>query len=248
MREDMAQVVVERPRHGSSARYHEVRPRGIARHDLHRLADLPRFEGMRRPHVDRKSQSDLLGPLRKFLTRQVGRPWNKVYSEIRERISPNSTIELHILGHLEQFIEMQTVIGPDGRVCRAGRHYSWRRVYLDECPGQLYVHPRTGIIRRTPEARASSKRRAAAAEVEFKAIGPERELWRRDGVWYWAIFATATPRSLFDAARCEAWTAYPTDEFTGHRAALGARYRAGKRQTSSRDLRRYGLANKVSAE
>jgi hypothetical protein len=248
MREDMAQVVVERPRYGSSARYHDVRPRGIARSGLDRMADLPRFEGMRRPHVDRKSQSDLLGPLRKFLTRQVGRPWNKVYSEIRERISPNSTIQLHILGHLEQFIETRTVIGPDGRVCRAARHHSWRRVYLDECPGQLYVHPTTGIIRRTPEARARWKRRAATADVELKAIGPERELWRRDLVWYWAVFATATPRSLFDPTRGEVRTADPTDIFTGQHAAPGTRYRTGKRQASSRDLRRYGLTNEIAGE
>ena len=54
MREDMAQVVIERPRYRSSARYHEVRPRGIARRDIDRLSDLPYAEGMRRPHVDRK--------------------------------------------------------------------------------------------------------------------------------------------------------------------------------------------------
>jgi hypothetical protein len=61
------------------------------------------------------------------------------------------------------------------------------------------------------------------------------------------VFATATPRSLFDTARGEAWTADPTDFFTGHRVVPGARYRAGKRQASSRDLRRYGLTNDAPA-
>jgi hypothetical protein len=248
MREDMAQVVVERPRYRSAARYHEVRPRGIARRDLERLADLPRAEGMRRPHVDRKASSDLLGPLRKFVTRQVGRPWNKVYSEIRERIASNSTVQLHVLGHLGEFIVTDTVLGPDGRVRRTGRDFPSHRVYLDECPGQVYVHPATGIIRRTPEARVPWKRRADAPEPEFKAVGRERELWRRDGVWYWAVFATATRRSTVDATHGEAWAACPTDCFTGHPVALGARYRAGKRQASGRDLRRYGLANAVSAD
>ena len=101
MREDMARVVIERPRYHSSGRYREVRPRDVTRRDIETLGDLPHCEGMRRPHVRRKSLFDLLGPLRKFLVRQVGRPWDNVYSEICERISPNSTVQLHILGHLE---------------------------------------------------------------------------------------------------------------------------------------------------
>lgn len=248
MREDMAQIVIERPRYGSAARYHEVRLRGIARLDLDRLADLPRSEGMRRPHVDRKSQSDLLGPLRKFLVRQVGRPWNKVYSEIRERISPNSTIQLHILGHLNDLIETKTALGADGRVCRRGSNIFGRGLSLDERPGQLYVHPVTGIIRRAPETRASWKRRAAEPEPQSKVIGPERELWRCDGVWYWAVFATATPRTMFDATRGEAWTARPVDHFTGQPASLGSRYRAGTRQASGRELRRHDLRNEIPAD
>jgi hypothetical protein len=247
MREDMAQVVIERPRYGS-ARYHEVRPRGIARRDIDRLSDLPRSQGMRRPHVDRKDQSDLLGPLRRFVIRQVGRPWNKVYSEIRERISPDSTIQLHILNHLEQLIATKTALGPDGRVRRAEQHFSWRFGYLDECPGQVYVHPLTGIIRRIPEARASWKRRPDVPAPEFKAVGHERELWRRNGTWYWAVFATAMRRSTSGAATAEARTAIPIDCFTGEPVAPGARYRSGKRQASRRDLRRHGVSNESHTE
>jgi hypothetical protein len=51
-----------------------------------------------------KSFTDLLGPLRRFLIGQVGRPWNKVYAELRERISPASTVQIHILGHVETMV------------------------------------------------------------------------------------------------------------------------------------------------
>lgn len=238
MREDMAQVVIERPRWGSSRSYHQVRPRDIARSDLERLADLPRNEGMRRPHVNSKSLSDLLGPLRKFLVRQVGRPWNKVHSEICERISPNSTIQLHILGHLDDLIETKVFVDAEGRLQSAER--LWRPVYLDERPGQLYVHPRTGIIRRVPEAVAPWKRRRQIPEAEVKSVGIERELWRRDGIWYWAIFATAEISAPNEPG--------PTDYFTGQRVAPGARYRAAKRQASGRDLRRHGVSNEPADE
>ena len=73
MRDDMAQVIVERPRlRGGSTR------KG-------RTGDwdaMPSREGMRRPHVlrgDPKPLNENLSPLRRFLERQVGRPWDKVY-------------------------------------------------------------------------------------------------------------------------------------------------------------------------
>jgi hypothetical protein len=251
LREDMAQVITERPRdRGPGYKgYREVRSRGGAVHNLERLAELPRHEGMRRPYpdLDLKEFADLLGPLRKFLVRQVGRPWNKVHSEICERISPNSIVQRHILGHLYQIIDTKTSLAPDGRVLREPGYH--RRPYVADIPGQLYVHPVTGIIRRTPEGPSARKRqaRAEAPDPKFKSIGPERELWQRDGIWYWAVFATARPRPM-PAADGEVSTQWPTDCFTGDRVALGARYRTGKRQASGRDLRQYGLANEAPAQ
>ena len=76
MRDDMAQVIVERPRlRGGSTR------KG-------RTTDwdaMPSREGMRRPHVlrgDPKSLNENLSPLRRYLERQVGRPWDKVYPKL----------------------------------------------------------------------------------------------------------------------------------------------------------------------
>ena len=41
-------------------------------------------------------------PLERFLEKSVGRNWNKVYSEIRERIDPRRAIGLHVLQHLDK--------------------------------------------------------------------------------------------------------------------------------------------------
>ena len=81
MRSDMAKVIVERPRIGSSMR---GKSKGYRR-SLQRLdhETLPSKEGIKRRHLGhRKWLNEHLGPLRRYLDSQVGRPWNKVFSEI----------------------------------------------------------------------------------------------------------------------------------------------------------------------
>jgi len=70
----------------------------------------------------------------------VGRPWNKVYSEIRERIDARSALGLHVLQHLEDYVATNTFL-KDGKV------FEYRRF---GCVGEvrgLYVHPVTGLLR-----------------------------------------------------------------------------------------------------
>jgi hypothetical protein len=246
MREDMARVVTERPRAGGWRRYRPVREKAIAHRDLDRLADLPRQEGMRLPHIragNPKDFTDLLGPLRGFLIQSVGRPWDKVYSEICERISPNSTVQIHILTHVGQFVQTRTLLGDDGMVYYCGKYTTGLRA-IDR-PGDMYVHPATGLLCRVPER--AWRRRRDKPQDNFRKIGPEKELWRENGVWYWAVFGTAELRSMFDQARTLVWSATPTDYFTGKPVPVGARYRCGKRQACGRDLRKYGLENEAAA-
>lgn len=79
MRSDMAKVVTEAPRRGHanpsnkwgrrlSKDEYELDDHGPARASTAR----------RRQYSDPKDYSDLLGPLRRYLRKQVGRPWDKV--------------------------------------------------------------------------------------------------------------------------------------------------------------------------
>jgi hypothetical protein len=95
MREDMDRVIIERPRKGGHTESYKHHRR------TDKLADqeeLPLFEGMRRRYYDRKQPTDLFGPLRKWLRRQVGRKWDDVHSEVCQ------ASDLRTTGHLFDFV------------------------------------------------------------------------------------------------------------------------------------------------
>jgi hypothetical protein len=86
-----------------------------------------------------------LGPLRRWLRRQVGRPWNDVYSELRANISPDNAVQMHIWLHAEQ------MVGVDVEVCgdevRNRGHF---REVLHARWSPVYVCPKTGVLKATP--------------------------------------------------------------------------------------------------
>jgi hypothetical protein len=176
MREDMSRVIVERPRIID----------GLARKGRSRpLEDLPSHEGMRRSQRERggyKMLNENLAPLRRFLERQVGRPWDKVYADIAARLRVDSTVQQHVRDHLRDFVATRPRRGLSGWYRLAGESL-WHQ--------PLYVDPRDGLLKRTdrlPEAKARrrrdaerSRRTAPADRVELSA---SRELRRIDGIWY----------------------------------------------------------------
>jgi hypothetical protein len=148
----MAKVIVERPR------FLDTNPRkGRARH----WDDLPSRQGMRRAHVERgcaKNFNENLKPLRRYLERQVGRPWDKVYSEIAARLRVSSTVQQHVRDHLRDFVALHPrrrcwrVVLPGGR--REVRSFLWHE--------PLYVDPATGLLKRTRDLPEEKRRRRNA--------------------------------------------------------------------------------------
>ena len=161
MRPDMAEVLIERPRGGGFPKKAGRPPHGD---------ELPRYESTSRNRGGTKWLSDLLGPLRKYLNRQVGRPWDKVYSEIRQNLAPRRHLDMHILEHLDRMV-MRTVDwvndwpwDPTGGPLQANRHHP-----------TLYVDPRTGILRRLegpyPERQEWKQNHTAAEAFLVKNLG-----------------------------------------------------------------------------
>lgn len=177
MRHDMSRVIVERPRRGGNrCRKGRQIP----------LEDLPSKQGMRRRYVEQgvdKELNENLAPLRRYLERQVGRPWDKVYSEIAASLRVDSTVQQHVRDHLGDYV-----------LIKPRREVGWR-LFGVAMPGgwfqRFYVDPVDGILRRTDQMPEAKAKRAAArlrqqhvCPIERVVLSSKCELRRVGGIWF----------------------------------------------------------------
>ena len=65
-----------------------------------------------------------LGPLRRYLDSQVGRPWDKVFSEICAHIDRSSAVQDHVRDHVEDYVTVHVIL-IDGVLCHGEGGYSY---------------------------------------------------------------------------------------------------------------------------
>ena len=94
MRPDMHHLLVERGHAGTGYTRHQ--PKGWEAQCRFRNEDDEQLESFREP-VRHPWFSENLRPLYRFLDAQVGRPWDKVYSEIRAHVNADTAVQYHIL-------------------------------------------------------------------------------------------------------------------------------------------------------
>ncbi len=187
MRDDMAKVVTESPRRGHGERNRKSRARihrdqydaddhGPTRKKMSRLACRDEHSGAGDCHKD---FSDKLGPLRKYLRKQVGRPWNNIYSELRQHLDFRTVSGLHIWDHVKHEVELHCEERADRKVYRKGvGHY----YHLSQAPiSGMYVHPRTGLLCYAKETR---RRYRKPVDHDVVKLDKFNELRRVDGIWY----------------------------------------------------------------
>jgi hypothetical protein len=169
MRADLHKVVVERERYGSSRKSRKWGQRLAFVPDAD-YDDQPKFVSSARRRQygwDSKRFSDVLGPLEGFLQSNLGRPWDKVFSELRQGLDVRKVTGRHIFDHLRRMVETDCSIGAD------------RKVYADpygyEVTG-FYVHPRTKLLclATRPSARERRKRRLMQQEIDEFRIDDTR--------------------------------------------------------------------------
>src|SRR5687767_11010060 len=110
MRPDMGKVVIERPRAGGGIQYPKGEKRRLQREGG--LENSPKSE-----HIGRKWKSttyskhftDVLGPLYRYLLKQVGRPWDKIWSEICEHMPKTNIAIGHVRDHVMDFVELHAM-------------------------------------------------------------------------------------------------------------------------------------------
>jgi hypothetical protein len=237
----MHKVICEEPRHGGS------RSKQNRRANLPEEL-LPKFEGIKRVHSNHKSFGEHLGPLKRWLRSQVGRPWNDVYSEACDVIKPDSVVRAHIKTHLLDFVLRDTFMR-DGEVW-CFQKYRW--FGTNELPVTalrdrwhlFYVHPETGLLGEIPalphRSRRYDERKRLLASVR-RWLNDGRLLLQLDGLWFECgtqacddcsegpPFDAAFKLRLGESHACEAYGK--------------AVYCVRKRQLSRNELRRYALRN-----
>jgi hypothetical protein len=157
MRDDMAKVVTERPRRGHGNKSKKTTGLPIRHYDPDADYDEPvRLPIARRRQYgwDAKDFSDLINPLKRYLRSCIGRPWNKVHSELSQKLDRRSLSGCHIWDHVMLEIETDCYIGPDRLAYSNNRKYGHGEWPIDG----LYVDPRTGLIReQRPKSRGPSR-------------------------------------------------------------------------------------------
>ena len=81
--------------------------------------------------IGAKQLDDHLAPIRRFLHKQVGRPWDKIYSEICSGLRAGHPLRDHLLRHMLEHVSFDHA--------HASGHERRR--------GQLFVDARTGLLR-----------------------------------------------------------------------------------------------------
>lgn len=182
MRKDMPKVIVERPRRGgrkSKGRLHESH--ADVDEDTHEKR--ARMKPSR--HGDFKELNENLAPLMRFLQTQVGRPWDKIYSEIREHLSPKNAVQMHIMQHLVHLVYTDAKRFEDGKYYSLS--YTWKPTGPHELhEGSLFVDAH-GTLRRYRAKFAGVRRHwrrkdteAPKNEVEIKG----KKYQKVHGLWY----------------------------------------------------------------
>jgi len=257
MREDMYKVIVERPRRGKEGDAFAAR----LRNDF----DGPTRLGTRAGYSYR-SLNENLAPLRRYLHAQIGRPWNKVFSEICAGIDRRNTVQQHIHQHIRDFIAIDVDVREGQLVDIAPR---WGICWLGSRISQeLYVDPGTGLIRfnrnyRPWRHQLAERRRRDLAEIAMRrrVVDENTLLLLLNGVWFHVEVDVlpkerivesvisgkphrrTTAESSFDVVlRRKISRAIPSDRRQcEHLYGSGDLYAVSKRQISKREIRVHRL-------
>lgn len=167
MRKDMKKVIVSRPRAGG---INHCGRRKITAHQIDDFDDFddgyPRKISAKKDTVglngDEKSQSDLMGPMRRYLRKQLGRLWNDVWSEICE--NNKDFMGEHLKMHIVWEVETNCRFNEDGELVSDNGYTFYRQ--------RFYVDPNTGVL-------------CISKGSSFKPKKPELRIVEMDGMEYY---------------------------------------------------------------
>ena len=203
------------------------------------MTDLaPSREGYRRRWTSwQKHLNEHLAPLRRYLQSQVGRPWNKVHSEISRNLRLDSAVQSHVLDHLWDYVEVNTRL-VNGVICNAAGHPLNQRRWWWRPPPLFFVCPKSGLLK---TLRTVGRKRRPVVLPEYLAIDDCRQWHKVKGIWFEIELARGNRRETLTAefdclSRKELKLPYGTFGYISKR-------QLGKREVRIAERRLADLAN-----
>lgn len=249
MRKDMGKVITERPRGGSRSRnkkYGEsIRWDG---HDGNYDNQPKRVTSSARGQYgyDAREFTDVLGPVKGFIRKNVGRPWNKVYSEVCKVLDKRKVTHKHVIDHMFQWVETSPIFCPDGYWRSPDNIYSrlnddGQLEYYGMEP-EFIVHPKTGLLvankpRESKGARIARWREREKQNQKDTVKIDESSCYRKiNDIWYRCKIREA------DKHEVELYKAIHTAMHTDHQSRVmtyGAKkyYIEDKKQLGKKELK-----------
>lgn len=240
--------LTERPRRGGKYTYRAVRGSDRVRirakgkdedYEDHGETKMRKVYGW-----DRKEFDDHLSPVRRWLRRQVGRPWDKVWSEICE-LNLNSVLGKHLRDHVYQAEGLGGMVKPYSEVLlrregskryyyhRPGDEYGYAGLWIDQ-HGILRYHQRTPNLDR-------HNRQKERQEPEYIQLSDHSWLAKRNGLWFEHLGLNPRKEVIEDV---NYWNKKKIQRETGKVVYS----RVVKRSLNKKELRDRGLTNDNTAE
>jgi hypothetical protein len=168
-------------------------------------------------------------PIYGFLLHNVGRSWDKIYSELRQQIDSRSHLSHHIDRILSITIEFPSL--QDGQLCDSSGYplRNWRRRSL------LYVDPTTRILKKLPQ----NPVRPPHETPKVYSLD-DRNYYQFQGIWYRVSMKDFNPRDKnFDVfLNKEIFYTTPLLQFYGRSSQQKIQFCAKKEQANHREIKR----------
>lgn len=123
--------------------------------------------------------------VRGMLKSAVGRPWNKVWSEICHKFDPRTLRGKESRDYARSLVELEPEVDEHGEVLI--RRYWYR--------DNFYVHPITGILKSVPKTRYVPKK--VPLDEQLITLG-KRSFFKHEGIWYEVLFKDLPPKKKDD--------------------------------------------------
>jgi len=209
---------------------------------------------------DKKDFGEHLSPLYGVVRKNVGRKWDKVYSELNAAFDRRSATGDHIFQHLwDQLAKPAETFIKDGAVwVRGARFSSGGAELIRNSYYEFYVDPRDGILKRNAHRityKQMQRQRENARKTEElkirRVIDKDTELHCINGLWYEVKFRTfegvrkqvVQTNKYSKSVYYRYETEYPyTFDVLKQKTVSEARAAVSKRSLAHKSLKQYGLA------